>query len=144
MSYAYFSAPLMHEYPVNYPTALASVKTSLAELQFPLIKEQAQGTTTVIETRTGDGVAVKIYLDVLTSPVPADGSVTRISVRVGHFGDDAVSTRIQAQIARHMPAAAAPAPPGPVLANRPAGPHPVETAPPPLANTVVPAKLETK
>ncbi len=61
VGYAYYTAPLMHEYPVNYATALASVKTSLDELQFPLIKEQAQGPTTVIETRTGDGVAVKIF-----------------------------------------------------------------------------------
>ncbi len=74
--------------------------------------------------------------------MPADGSTTRISVRVGHFGDDAVSVRLQDQFAKHMPAPAAPA--GPAVANRPSGPRPAETAPPPLANSVVPAKLEVK
>jgi hypothetical protein len=143
VSYAYTTAPLMREYPVNYANALASVKTSLTELQFPLIKELPDGASTLIETRTGDGVTVKIYLDVLTSPVPADGSITRISVRVGHFGDDAISARIQDQIAKHMPAPPTP-PPGPVVANRPAGARPVETVAPPLANSVVPAKHEVK
>ncbi|HBI41998.1 MAG TPA: hypothetical protein DDY78_03950 [Planctomycetales bacterium] len=141
VSYAYYTAPLMREYPVNYADALAAVKTSLTELQFPLIKEQPDGASTLIETRTGDGLSVKIFLDVLTSPVPADGSLTRISVRVGHFGDDAVSARIQDQVAKHMPAPPPPAPsPGPVVANRPGGGRPVETVAPPLANPVVPAK----
>ena len=143
VGYAYYSAPLMKEYPVNYANALAAVKTSLTELQFPLVKEQPEGPSTLIETRTGDGVSVKIYLDVLTSPVPADGSLTRISVRVGHFGDEAVSVRIQDQIAKHMPAPLAP-PPGPVVANRPGGVPPVETVAPPLANPVVQAKQEDK
>jgi Protein of unknown function (DUF3568) len=138
VSYAYYTAPLMREYPVNYADALAAVKTSLTELQFPLIKEQPDGASTLIETRTGDGVSVKIFLDVLTSPVPADGSMTRISVRVGHFGDDAVSARIQDQVAKHMPAP--PTLPQPVVANRPAGGRPVETVAPPLANPVVPVK----
>ncbi len=142
VGYAYYSAPLMREYPVNRPVALAAVKSSLTELQFPLIKEQPDGASIMIETRTGDGVSVKIYLDVLTSPVPADGSITRVSVRVGHFGDDAISARIQDQIATHLPA---PTPsPGPAVANRPTGPRPVETVAPPLANPVVPAKYETK
>jgi Protein of unknown function (DUF3568) len=142
VGYAYYSAPLMREYPVSRPDALAAVKSSLTELQFPLIKEQPEGASTVIETRTGDGVPVKIFLDVLTSPVPADGSITRVSVRVGHFGDDAVSARIQDQIAKHVPAP--PPPSGPAVANRPAGARSVETVAPPLANPVVPAKYEVK
>lgn len=142
VGYAYYSAPLMREYPVNYADALAAVKSSLTELQFPLIKEQPDGASTVIETRTGDGISVKIFLDVLTSPVPADGSLTRISVRVGHFGDDAISARIQDQIATHMPIP--PAPLVPAAANRPAGARPLETVAPPLANPIAPAKHEVK
>jgi len=69
---------------------------------------------------------VQITLDLLTSPIPADGSMTRVSVRVGHFGDETISTRIHDQIAKHVP------PPAPPLA-RPAPPPPVETAAPPLA-----------
>ena len=141
VGYAYYTAPLMREYPVNRPDALAAVKTSLTELQFPLVKEQPEGGSTLIETRTGDGVSVKISLDMLTSPVPADGSVTRVSVRVGHFGDEAISTRIQDQIAKHMPAPPSAGPAAPTA--RPARGR-SRPAPPPLAKTVVPAKLETK
>ena len=81
----------------------------------------------LIETHTGDGVKVQIALDVVTSPIPADGSVTKVSVRVGHFGDEEISTRIQDQIARHLPGL----PPPAVPTLQP--PRPPETAPPPLA-----------
>ena len=117
----YYTAPLVHEYPAPYGDTLAAVKTSLTDLQFPIVKEQPEGGGTLIETRTGDGVKVRIALDVVTSPVPADGSVTKVSVRVGHFGDEEISTRIQDQIAHHMPSppplagpgTAAPPPPKP-------------------------------
>ena len=126
--YLYYTAPLVRDYPASYGDTMAAVKAALADLQFPLVKEQPLGGGTLIETRTGDGVSVQVTLDLLTSPVPADGSATRVSVRVGHFGDEAISTRIQDQIARHVP------PPPPPLA-RPA-PPPAETAPPPLAAPV--------
>jgi hypothetical protein len=129
LTYFYCTAPVERDYPVAYGDALTDVKAALADLQFPLVDEKTQGGGTVIETRTGDGVRVQIALDLVTSPVPADGSVTRVSVRVGHFGDEAISARIHDQIAKHVP------PPVPPLA-RPAPPPPVETAAPPLATPV--------
>ncbi|HVS36110.1 MAG TPA: DUF3568 family protein [Gemmataceae bacterium] len=124
--YLYYTAPLVRDYAAPYGDALTAVKTALADLQFQIDKEKSVGGGTLIETHTGDGVSVQITLDLLTNPVPADGSMTRVSVRVGHFGDEEISTRIQDQIAKHVPPPAAP------LA-RPAPPPPVETAPPPLA-----------
>ena len=134
VGYAYYTAPLVHEYPVPMNDALAAVKTSLAELQFPIVKEQPDGASTVIDTRTGDGVKVRIGLDLVTSPVPADGSVTKISVRVGHFGDEEISSRIQDQIAHHLPSP--PPPPVPALQ----APRPPESGPPPLAAPVAAKK----
>ncbi len=127
--YLYYTAPLVRDFPNSYGDTLTAVKAGLADLQFPIVKEQPEGGGTLIETRTGDGVKVQVTLDMLTSPVPAAGSVTRVSVRVGHFGDDAISMRIQDQIGSHI------APPPPPLA-RPAPPPPVETAAPPLAAPV--------
>jgi hypothetical protein len=124
--YFYYTAPLVRDYPSPYGDMLTAVKAALADLQFQIDKEKPMGGGTVIETRTGDGVHVQVALDLLTSPVPADGVMTRVSVRVGQFGDEAISTRIQDQIAKHV------APPAPPLA-RPAPPPPVETAAPPLA-----------
>jgi Protein of unknown function (DUF3568) len=127
VGYAYYTAPLVQDYSVNYGDALTAVKAALTDLQFPIVKEQPADGGAVIETRTGDGVKVRVSLDLVTSAVPADGSLTRVSVRVGHFGDETVSTRIQAQIAKHLPTPIAP--PTPIL-QAPRGP---ETAPPPLA-----------
>ena len=79
--YLYYTAPLVRDYPSSYGDTLAAVKAALAELQFPLVKEQPEGGGTLIETRTGDGAQVLVTLDMLTSPVPADGSATRVSVR---------------------------------------------------------------
>jgi Protein of unknown function (DUF3568) len=127
--YFYYTAPLVRDYPNPYGDTLAAAKAALADLQFAVLKEQPESGGTVIETRTGDGVKVLVALDLVTNPVPADGSLTRVSVRVGHFGDEEISTRIQEQIAKHLP------PPAPPLA-RPAPPPPPETAPPPLAAPV--------
>lgn len=127
VGYAYYAAPLVREYPTPFGETLAAVKAALADLQFPVVKETPAGDGTVIETRTGEGVKVQVSLDIITSAVPADGSVTKVSVRVGHFGDDAVSTRIQDQIAHHLPGL--PPPPAPMLQ----APRPPESAPPPLA-----------
>lgn len=130
VGYAYYSAPLTRDYPVAFGDASAGVKAALADLQFPVVKE----TPAVIETHTGDGVKVQIALDVVTSPIPADGSVTKVSVRVGHFGDEEISKRIQDQIARHLPGL----PPPAVPTLQP--PRPPETAPPPLAAPVAAKK----
>ncbi len=134
VGYAYYSAPLTRDYPVAFGDASAAVKAALADLQFPVVKETPVGGGTLIETHTGDGVKVQIALDVITSPVPADGSLTKISVRVGHFGDEEISARIQDQIARHLPGL--PPPPGPTLQP----PRPPETSPPPLAAPVAAKK----
>ena len=127
VGYAYYTAPLIQDYPTSYGDALAATKAALTDLQFPIVKEQPADGGDVIETRTGDGVKVRVSLDLVTSAVPADGALTRVSVRVGHFGDDTISSRIQGQIAKHLPTAVAP--PSPTLQ----APRPPETAPPPLA-----------
>ncbi len=111
--YFYCTAPLERDYPGPYGDTLAGVKTALAELQFQIDKEKSVGGGTLIETHTGDNVAIQVALDMLTTPVPADGPFTRVSVRVGHFGDEAISTRIQDQIAKHV------APPPPRWRARP-------------------------
>ena len=122
------------EYPAALTDASAAVRTSLADLQFPPPTEKSDGGEVTFETKASDGARVHVYLESLTSRIPGDGPVTRITVRVGAFGDDAVSARILDQISIHLvvpPAsqAASAAPPVP----RPSPPHPPETSPPPLA-----------
>ncbi len=141
--YCYYKGRYYREYPAALGDALAAARTALTELQFPVLSEEAKNGSAFVASRTADGSAIRIYLDTVESRVPADGpALTRVSVRVGAFGDEEVSKRILDQVSLHLvaptllrpmpqPTAAAPPPPGPI---RPASAlMPGETPPPPLA-----------
>jgi hypothetical protein len=127
--YVYYKGLLYRDYPANRSDALAAVHTSLAELQFPLVKEKVGSSDTVVTTRSGDGTGVHIWLETVPSRIPVEGSLTRISVRVGFSGDEAVSARILDQVSRHL------VPPGllPGAAPGVLPAPPAETKAPPLA-----------
>jgi hypothetical protein len=132
--YAYQRGRLFRDYPAALTDATAAVRTSLAELQFPPGTEKSDGGSFVFETRATDGTKIHIFLDAQTSRVPAEGPITRVTVRVGAFGDDAVSARILDQVSVHLvvpPAAQSSSAPPPLAA--PAPPRPPETVAPPLA-----------
>lgn len=131
--YAYQRGRLYRDYPASLTDAIAAVRTSLAELQFPPGSEKLKDGTACIETKTVDGATVHVYLEALTSRVPVEGPVTRITVRVGAFGDDAVSARILDQVSIHLIV------PGTVQAAtmtppvvRPQPPQPPESTAPPV------------
>jgi Protein of unknown function (DUF3568) len=139
--YAYQRGRIYRDYPAALTDATAAVRTSLAELQFAPGSEKGDGGEFTFETKAADGAKVHVFLEAQTSRVSSDGPVTRITVRVGAFGDDAVSARVLDQVSIHLvvpPASqsASAAPPVP----RPTPPHPPETAPPPLAAAVGPGK----
>jgi hypothetical protein len=132
--YAYQRGRIYRDYPAALTDATAAVRTSLTELQFPPPAEKSDGGEFAFETKTADGAKLHVYLEAQTSRVPGDGPVTRITVRVGAFGDDAVSARILDQVSIHLvvpPASqvASASPPVP----RPTPPRPPESPPPPLA-----------
>src|SRR5262249_35162435 len=134
----YYNGLLYRDYHANLGDTALAVRTALLELQLPLIKEKGDPGSAYLESRTGDGSTVRIFLDVVPSPIPAEGAVTRVGVRVGFSGDDAVSARVLDQISRHLvspTAAPPPAAPAPVVAAPPPGP---ETAPPPPAPALPP------
>jgi hypothetical protein len=145
--YAYWRGRLYRDYPASITDSLAAVHTALLELQFPILREDPGATSAQINSRTTDGSTVRIYLDVMASRIPADGPLTRISIRVGAFGDEATSARLLDQISMHL------AQPGqlPATANlRPQALPPIqpvsathlpETSPPPLA---VPEPIKPK
>jgi hypothetical protein len=143
--YAYYNGCLYRDYPASLGDALAAVRMALAELQFPILKEETDTGSAVVLTRTADGSKVRIHLDLVPSRIPVEASATRISVRVGAFGDEAVSVRLLDQISAHLVAPGAaphltPQPAGPPPALGPiqttAAPRPGETPPPPLAPEV--------
>ena len=141
--YAYYNGCLYRDYPASLGDALAAVRTALTELQLPVVKEETDTGSAVVVTHTADGSKVRIHLDVVASRIPVEASATRVSVRVGAFGDEAVSVRVLDQVSAHlvspggaprlMPQPAAPplAALGPVQTT--AAVRPGETPPPPLA-----------
>ncbi|MFO0841812.1 MAG: DUF3568 family protein [Gemmataceae bacterium] len=139
--YLYYNGLLYRDYHAHLGDAAAAVRTSLVELQFPLLKEKNDSGSAYFQSQTGDGHAVRIYLDTVPSPIPSEGAVTRISVRVGFSGDEGVSARVLDQVSKHL---VSPALPGAAAALAPAAPPvspavhvapaaPPQTPPPPLA-----------
>ncbi len=141
-SYAYYQGKLCMAYDANFDDTRSAVHTALNELGMPLVKEEQEKSETFIESRTADGDRVRIYLDVIKSPIPAEGPLTRVCIRVAMFGDHPVSHRIFDQFGAHLvavpmpttanpPALGAPQPIEPQSGPRP--PAPPESPPPPLA-----------
>jgi hypothetical protein len=138
--FAYYKGKLDRDYAANRDDVWVALHTSLGELQMPVVKEQREADEDSIETRTADGDKVKIYMEVHKSAIPAEGDISRVSVRVATWGDAVVSARILDQVDRHLvpgvpvpgqpiqPVSATGVPPPP----RPSA-APPQSAPPPLA-----------
>jgi hypothetical protein len=118
-------------------------------LHLPILKEETKPEKAYLLSQTTDGCKIRIHLEVVPSRIPVEGSVTRVTVRVLPFGDDAVSSRIldatQSYLTHLLPVPAQPPPPAqppvtvsppvplPVPAIRPVSNPPPETQQPPLA-----------
>jgi hypothetical protein len=150
VGYAYYNGLLYRDYHANLDDSLSAVRASLVELQFPIIEQKADTGTAYVKTRTADGHTVRIHLDLVPSPIPVEGSLTRVAIRVGFSGDEAISARILEQVNSHLvaPGTAPAQPAGPTNATL-GTPQPVvqgnttgvrqavyETAPPPMAPPV--------
>src|SRR5262249_32395515 len=113
----------------------SAVLAALKDLQFPVVNQKIEGEETHIESRTTDGSKITIILESHMSRVPAVGPVTRVSIRVGTFGDDAVATMLHNQIEAHLlPVNQAVVPPRPPETKEPprlAEPEPAPKSTPP-------------
>ncbi len=146
--YLYLNGLLYRDYHANLGDAVAAVRTSLVELQFPLLKEKNETGSAYFQSQTGDGQTVRIYLEMVPSPIPSEGAVTRIGVRVGFSGDELVSSRILDQVGKHLvrPNVAIPSVNQPVTPLPAASTPKTQTEPPLLATdrlTPVPAERLT-
>jgi hypothetical protein len=139
VGYAYYHGNVVRYYAATMPDVLAATKTSLAELGMPVVKEEADGSSPILECRTAKGDKVRIKLDMEPSKIPSEGTLTRVGVRVATFGDQDVSERVLDQIGFHL----VPVPlvasgdsrirPTPSPIQLTAGQQPSQTAAPPLA-----------
>jgi hypothetical protein len=134
-TYVYMRGTLYREYHAALTDAHAAARTALMELKFGVAKDEVGPKVgeSYLEGHTGDGKPIRVHLKAQPNPIPAEGPVTRISVRIGTLGDEEISKRLLDQVSGHLvpPTAAVPAPGQPIVPV--AASRPIETAPPPLA-----------
>jgi len=155
VGYVYCQGKVCQTYAASLQDTEAATRSALADLGMPVEEEEFDATGGFFRSKTSDGDAVRIHLDVQESKFPADGPLTRVCVRVATFGDHPVSARMLDQIGVHLTPGALPPPgtwsgvgPPPPVAGAvarpnaeppriappppPAGALPPTTAPPPL------------
>src|SRR5262245_34435563 len=127
-AYAYYQGNVANTYAAAFEDTRAATRTALSELGMSAIEEKVGKSGATFESRTGDGAAVRIYLDPEAPRVPADGPSTHVVVRVGVLGDQAVSERILQQIGAHLVVRTVPIPQAGIVPTGATAPTP----PPPL------------
>jgi hypothetical protein len=132
--YAYYAGKVDRAYPASFADTWAATRTALAELGMPIVSEERHATDGTIESRTADDDKVHISLETAKSQIPAEGTVTDVSIRVRLFGDKPVSERILYQIAAHL------APPRTVAVPPLVTPPPRPTFGPPVQPTAATAR----
>jgi hypothetical protein len=138
--YFYYKGRVCRDYPASLPDVRNAVHAALLDLHFLIFTEEAKDGKAFLVTKTTNGKKVRIYLDCLSSPIPAEGLITRVSIRVATFGDESISARIFEQVAWRLghPGPVAPVPPpgappvGPPVPIQPTG---FQTTEPKLAPT---------
>src|SRR5262249_27156076 len=70
--YVYYKGTVSRDYPTSLADALAALRASLFELQFPVVGEEAGAGEAHITTRTTDGTTVRIRLETVPSQVPVE------------------------------------------------------------------------
>jgi hypothetical protein len=133
--YFYCKGRISRDYPAQLVDVHHAVHAALLDLHFLVFNDEVKDGKAFLLTKTTSGKKVRIYLNSLNSPIPAEGIITRVSIRVACFGDEEISKRILHQIALHLVPgpAVVPAPPPAPTPVQPTSATRFETTPPPLA-----------
>ncbi len=139
VGYAYYKGEVLSDFSAPFADTLAATRGALADLGTTVEKEDGAAGAVTLHGRTAGGDNVKVTVISRTA-------ATEVGVRVGVFGNTAVSERTLDQVGARLNAAG---PLRPVPAAAPAlGPiqpvaalaAPGETPPPPLAAEPPPAR----
>lgn len=142
--YVYHQGALSRDYPAMLGDTIQAGRKALGELNFPVLREKTDTGTAYMTSKTADGYNVTVYYNIVPSSVPADGAMTRVSVRIGFGGDDLVSARILDQISKNLTPSAGLVSSSPPPAATVMPPKAPETPPPPLATTGTTTPLPPK
>lgn len=141
--YFFYKGRISQDYPAHLLDVHHAVHAALLDLHFLVLNDEVKDGKAFLLTKTTNGKKVRIYVNSLNSPIPAEGLITRVSIRVACFGDEAISKRILNQIGLHLvpgPAVIPAPPPSPTPVQQTSATR-VETTPPPLA---VPKPIKSK
>jgi hypothetical protein len=138
--YAYYKGSVPREYAATFEQTWAAAQAAFADLGVAVDGIEHNGGSGTLEGRTPDGTRVDAVVESVTAGTAEAAPQTRVSVRVGVFGDQPVSDRLldQIQVRLTTPGGAGPAPATgepPAACQRSPIVLPAETAPPPLLET---------
>jgi hypothetical protein len=100
--YAYVKGKVSYTFNAALDDTWAAAHKALSELKMPVLAEERETNRSgFVRSQTGDGTPVRIYLEAISREgSPAVG--TEVGVRVGTFGDYAVSDQILRQMSAHL------------------------------------------
>ncbi len=143
VGYAYYRGGVQRAYPVTIKAGSQATQDAMAKLGMPLTHatHREKESTLYFHQGQANGTRIRIWLEQESTPNPGDGVLTVITVRVGTFGDQELSERILAEIAKHLslpvePGAPAPGRLTPLAAEDPSlrATQPPSSLPPSLQN----------
>lgn len=127
----YVDGSLVAVYNATGDETWAAIHKGLAELGMKVTSEEHQVISSVVETMTAEGYAVRIGMKTNLGRNPGGTPQTRVDIRIGTFGDRAMSERIMDQIGSHL-VAVGNVPPGAASAALPVTPAPPTPLGPPV------------
>jgi len=98
--YAYSKGKVAETYPADFADSWIAAHAALADLGLVIEKENSK--RGFISSHTPNGTRVRLNVKEQAVKCPAEGPRTRITLRVGCFGDRAVSERVLRQIALRL------------------------------------------
>ncbi|MBL9031416.1 MAG: DUF3568 family protein [Phycisphaerae bacterium] len=101
---AYIDGQLQAAHAANLDEAFAAAQAALAELRFTITSAKLRSNSALIVATESDGHSLGVTL---TRRTPG---VTKVAIRVGLFGDQAVSRLILSHYQMHLPPAPHPRP----------------------------------
>lgn len=132
-AYAYYQGNYSQMHAAEFGKTWQATKSALSDLALPVITEHHEGLTGSIKSSLPDGTSISIDLEEQPRIMASDSHQTEVSVRVGTFGDQSQSQKIQQQIQTRIVGQNVTSPP----ANR-LPPLNSTVAPPPATSTASP------
>lgn len=95
-SYAYVTGELKASEAVSLENAYQAAQQAMSDLEFTVTDKEKDAFYAEVNARRASGKKIKIKLD------KESNSLTRISIRVGTFGDESMSQKILERIKKHI------------------------------------------